>query len=164
MSYIQNSEMTLLKKPPTKTLDLQWVRCTDYPLEIIIEGLPPTTINHTYGVGRNGRFFKKKKVSVWQDCLSRKINKLAELVWGISDVSRYLGRPLRLEIEYCRPSWRGKSGPKKGLYVRPDISNFIKGTEDAVMRGLGLDDSAVVQLIVMKIESTESTRIRLSFI
>lgn len=73
------------------------------------------------------------------------------------------GWPIRLTISFIRPSWRAKSGPNKGRLVRPDISNLIKVTEDAVCRALFLDDSAVADLTVAKVERDGPVRTEILF-
>lgn len=86
----------------------------------------------------------------------------ARVRFGRSDLSEFKGHPVSLTLEFHRPKWTGKSGIKKGLYVRPDISNFVKIAEDAIFRALSLDDSAVVDLTLRKVES-ESVRTFIDF-
>lgn len=121
-----------------------------FPLRIEIPGLPPS-VNHTYGLGRHG-MFKNAKAREWERIAQIKIKTTAQMLFGTHDLSKYRGWPVSLELLFCRPSWRSKAGPKKGLYVRPDCSNFIKIVEDSVFKSLNLDDSAVVELMATKQE------------
>ena len=64
---------------------------------------------------------------------------------------RLLAGPLEGEMDFYVP--RPKSIPKRRLYpeVKPDLSNYLKGTEDA-LRGLVFsDDSQIVRLRLSKL-------------
>jgi Holliday junction resolvase RusA-like endonuclease len=74
--------------------------------------------------------------------------------------------PLRLEILVYRPSWYCKTKTKRNKFIKRDASNFIKAAEDSLMKALGLDDSAVFEILVRKVgdvEGGERTLMNLCF-
>lgn len=121
------------------------------PLRIELQGLPPL-ISNAFGRTRSGITYKKKDIRQWEQLAEIKIKTAARMLYGTHDLSKYRGFPVCLEIIVYRDSWRAKAGPRKGLYVRPDLSNFIKILEDALFKSLNLDDSAVVELTAVKQE------------
>lgn len=122
-------------------------------LRVEIPGLP-TSVNHTYGRRRGGKgFFKVKASTDWERVAYELVKKKQRDIWSAVALDIYKGLPIKLTIDVCRPSWRGKSKAKREHYVRPDLDNFIKLTIDAVFKALGLDDSAVVDLTARKVES-----------
>lgn len=125
-------------------------------LVVEIPGLPPS-VNHTYSFTRRGAF-KKPEVRKWEGVAHYLISQASQEAYGKQDLSIMRGEPIRLILSFIRPSWRAKSGLNKGRLVRPDVSNFIKVTEDAVCGALGLDDSAVVELTVLKLERSGDIR------
>lgn len=132
--------------------------------EIVIPGLPPS-VNHTYGLGRHG-MFKNKKARDWEIKATGLIKKAAIKLWGSADLSGRRGAPVELVMHFCKPSWRGKTKKTCERYVRPDVSNFIKITEDAVFKTLGLDDCAVTHLSAVKCEIPGEVRtiVRMEFL
>lgn len=140
-----------------------WEKCCAQSLNFIIAG-HPTSANQMWRKSRFG-MFKTKEAKLWEDRAEFAASKAAIKAYGTTNLASLKGRPLSLEISICRPSWTGKTKEKKGLYVRPDISNFIKSCEDAVMRALGLDDSAVVEITALKVvNELELTMVSLVFV
>lgn len=138
-------------KPPTQ------------PLEVAIDGLPPSANMIWRRAG--ARFYKTREANQWDIQAQNKVSAKAFWVFGKSDLSAFVGLPVSLEIDVCRPTWRGKTKAKKHLYVRPDLDNYCKSCIDAVFSALKLDDCAVVEMHVRKIESpNERTVVRLKFI
>lgn len=128
------------------------------PLIVTLDGLPPS-VNHTYGFGGR-RVFKKPEALKWQQNAIWVISKAAIEVYGTTNLITMKGLPIRLELSFIRPSWRSKLK----LYVRPDISNLVKITEDTVCEALGrLDDSSVIDLSVHKIERDGPVRTEIRF-
>lgn len=139
-----------------------WEKCRAEHLQICVPGLPPS-VNKLYATVR-GRRVKSRESRLYQTQVAHIARQAAMITYGTHDLSSLRGRPLRFGMLVLRPSWRAKSGSK--LYVRPDLSNFIKACEDSVISALGLDDSAVVELIATKIEHDGVVRtvVRLSFL
>ncbi len=117
-------------------------------LLVCLEGHPPS-VNHMYARGRR-TVYKKPEVARWEMRAIHEIKAAANRLWGSSDMSAYAGYPLRVEMIVLRETWHGKTRAKRGLYVRPDLTNFIKAAEDALCRALGLDDCAVIQFVATK--------------
>lgn len=136
------------------------------PLIVEIGGLPPS-VNHTYGYGRYG-VYKNRDAVKWQNWASFIIKTAARESWGTCDLGVFKGLPIKLTISFIKPSWRVKSGPRKGKLVKPDVSNLVKIVEDALCSSLGLDDAAVVEMTALKIERTchpdARTEVRMEFV
>lgn len=94
--------------------------------------------------------YKTKKAFDWQELAKIRIRQMARSLWGTYELSAMRGLPIEVTLWVCRESWTGKAKLKRGLYVRPDITNFIKGAEDALCGALGLDDAAVVEFRAVK--------------
>lgn len=103
---------------------------------------------------------------MWSEAASYLIKAQARRLWGFSDLKAFIGQPMALYLVFYRDTWHGKTKSKRNLYVRPDLSNFIKVAEDAIMGALGLDDSAIVELTCSKVEreGEDSVGICLEFI
>lgn len=134
--------------------DALWMQCKDKPLEFTIPGHPPS-VNKLYNPIR-GRLIKSREGHKWEGFSLLFVRRAAIEAYGTFRLDLLKGRPISLEIVFYRPSWRAASG--SGLYVRPDVSNFIKAAEDGIMTALGLDDSAVVNLTVSKAEDKGAVR------
>lgn len=135
-----------------------------HQLVIEIPGHPPS-VNHTYSFNGSRRF-KNTKAVAWQRTAEILTRNAAMELYGACDLSQLKGKPIKLELLYCRATWRGKSRPKKGLYVRPDLDGFLKISIDAVFNALGLDDCAVIELVSSKVEQEGGDRVvvKLNFI
>lgn len=130
-----------------------------YGLLIEIPGLPPS-VNHTYGFSSKGGW-KKPEVKRWEHEAQWLASQTALKAYGSFKLEEFRGLPIKLEMSFIRPSWRSKRKPKH--YVRPDVSNFIKVTEDSVCKALGLEDSAVVEVTALKIERSGPVRTEVRF-
>lgn len=64
---------------------------------------------------------------------------------------RLLAGPLEAEMDFYLP--RPKSAPKRVVYptTKPDATNLIKGTEDALKGIVFSDDSQIVRLRIAKL-------------
>lgn len=146
-------------------VDNLWITCHSRPLSIDIETLPPST-NHIWRNNGRGRVYKILDATRWEEHAIRAVRGAALDAYRTFDLEALTGRPLKLEIFVQRPTWHGKTKAKKHLYVRPDLSNYIKASEDALFRALLLDDSAVIELIAKKVEGPgiERTLLRLTFL
>jgi len=125
---------------------------------VSIPGLPPS-VNMLYATFR-GRRIKSKEGREWEKKCYSYTNATVREYLGTADLSPLKGLPLLLDITFYKPTWTAKNG--SGLYVRPDLSNFIKAAEDGFLSALGLDDCAVVDLHCRKflsIDDKEDTRI-----
>lgn len=73
-----------------------------------------------------------------------------------------MGKPLKMDIVFYRPSWRAKNGNIK----RWDVDSHLKALIDSSLTCLGLDDSAILDLTAKKLESPEAERtfVRLTFL
>ena len=61
--------------------------------------------------------------------------------------------PYRLELDFYLPKLQNKGWPKcKTRYVRKDVSNLIKVTEDLVADCLGIDDSCFIEVLAAKFD------------
>jgi Holliday junction resolvase RusA-like endonuclease len=141
---------------------MAWEIMTKFPVEIEIPGLP-TSVNHTYGFS-NRRVFKNSKARAWETIAKIKVRSAAKLFYGMHDLSWAKGMGFELHLTFVRETWRGKSKAKHGLYVRPDVSNFIKLCEDSICSALCLDDSAVVKLSAAKKEEPGEAKTRAKII
>lgn len=139
-----------------------WERCKATPLEFGFSGHPPS-VNKLYATVRGHRV-KTKAAREFSNLICFRSSSASLLFYNTTNLTKLKGKPLKLELAFYRPSWRAKNG--SGLYVRPDLSNFIKILEDSIMGAFGLDDSAVVELIAKKVEKEgeECTFVRLSFL
>lgn len=142
-------------------IEALYANCRANQLHVILQGLPPS-VNKLYANVR-GRRVKTQLGRIWATNSIWPIGMACQSAYGTRSLSDLKGRPLWLQLRFSRPSWRAKSG--SGLYVRPDVSNFIKCAEDAFISALGLDDSAVVELVASKIEGrAEATEMVLTFL
>lgn len=133
------------------------------PLRVEILGHPPS-VNRIYRIHKRG-IFKIKAAASWGNLAEGRVRLEALKVFGKVDLSYLKGHGIILHLQYTRETWHGKTKSKKHLYVRPDLSNFIKVTEDAVCKALGLDDCAVKYLLCEKVEAPgpDQTIIQLRF-
>lgn len=74
--------------------------------------------------------------------------------------------PYRLELDFYLPKLQNKGWPKsKTRYVRKDVSNLIKVTEDLVADCLGIDDSCFIEVLAGKFDGNvhgfEGVKIRI---
>lgn len=115
---------------------------------------------------RGFKRFKDSKSVAWERVTMALTRSAAVEAYGSCDWSGLKGKPIKLELLFCRPTWKTKSGANKGKYSRPDCSNYIKSVEDAVFKALGLDDGAVIDLTASKVEREGEARtiVKLSFI
>lgn len=113
-----------------------------------------------------GRRFKIESAKSWERIAITYARKAAQDAFQITNLSFLKGWPLKLEIEVCRPSWTGKTRAALGKWIRPDVSNFVKAIEDAMMKAYSLDDAAVVELHVRKrvMPTCERVHVRLEFL
>ena len=139
--------------------------CKAHPLTVNVPGLPES-VNHTYRRGYGGQVYKTSQASAWESIATMETKRAALRAYGTSKLGILKGAPVRLEIDFCRDTWRKKKKSESHLIVRPDVSNLVKLAEDALFRGLDLDDSAVVILQVQKVEvkGPVKTQLRLSFL
>lgn len=104
----------------------------------------PPTINHCYGQARSGRRYMKKE-----------------------------GVTFKKEVELACKQYHGKIAPdlfslvivvetnwfsKAGKPLKKDITNRIKVAEDALAKGLGLDDALFFNVTAMKKHSFDTNR------
>lgn len=121
--------------------------------------------NHRLGFNR-GSVYKTKEASSWESLAVVFTRRAAMRLYKTTDLSELRGLPIEFHLNICRKQWTGTTKKTCGLYVRPDLSNFIKSAEDSVInQALGLDDAAVVKLIVCK-ESCEDlgTKVKVVFL
>jgi Holliday junction resolvase RusA-like endonuclease len=139
--------------------------CKSQVLAVSIPG-HPESVNHTYRRGFGGQVYKTSIASAWERMAINEVKRAALRVYGTSKLAILKGAPVRLEIDFCRDTWRKKKKSENHLVVRPDVSNLVKLAEDALFRGLDLDDSAVVILLVKKVEMPGpiKTQMRLQFL
>lgn len=135
-----------------KAIDALWMQCRDHPLEFTIPGLPPST-NHLYAQFGNRRI-KSREAHKWEGFSLLFVRRAAMEAYGTFRLEDLKGKPLRIEITFYRPGWRAKNGSIK----KPDCDNLIKALLDGVMKSLNLDDSAILELMASKVESSESER------
>lgn len=138
--------------------------CQDNPLLVEVSG-HPESVNRLWRSG-NGRVYKSSQATIWDSMAQITIRKEAKRLYGLFNLSVLSGYPIRLDLDFYRDTWHCKTKNKKHLIVRPDVSNLIKVAEDAITRALGLEDSAVVELVVRKVEMRGPIRtvFRLSFL
>lgn len=138
--------------------------CIATPLVVEVAGLPPS-VNRIWRHS-GGKVYKTKEATGWDALAQMRIKQKARSTYGRWDLSELKGLPLRLDIDFYRPTWRGKTKRTRHLCVRPDASNLIKVAEDALTRALGIEDSAVVELVVRKVQmpGPERTVMRLMFL
>ena len=117
-------------------------------LVVLIAG-HPVSVNHMYARG-NRKLYKTPEAARWETTAAYHVRIAAQRLWGLYDLSEYKGYPLHVEMIVMRPTWLGKTKAKRGLYVRPDVTNFIKSAEDVLCRTLNLDDSAVIRFVATK--------------
>lgn len=134
-----------------KTEDKQLNILKERPLSLEVPG-HPTSMNKLWRPKRGGGFYKEAKSNRWAEVTMYSVKAVAMRLWGFSDLKAYRGHPVALDLCFYRKQWRAKAKARSHLYVRPDLSNFIKAAEDAVMDALGLDDSAVIELTCSKVE------------
>jgi Holliday junction resolvase RusA-like endonuclease len=122
--------------------------------EITVPGLPPS-VNSLYANVR-GRRVKSKEARKWEDLASAFIRKqvIREMEEGqkIRDYFQaFINRPIRLEIYLYKPTWHCVSKGKEKQFKKVDASNFIKAAEDVLCGSIGLDDSAVTEVVAKKL-------------
>lgn len=125
----------------------------------------PVSVNHIWK--RTGaRFYKVPEANRWSEVAKACTRMAAMKLYKQVDLSEWIGWPIEIQIDVCRPSWRGKSKATRNKFVRPDLGNFLKLAEDSVMEALCLDDSAVVELRMRKCETESAVRtdVRLRFV
>lgn len=126
-------------------------------LDFSLEGLPPS-VNSLYATFR-GRRIKSREGKAWEKAVILLFKQ--QLKDTGYKVEEWKDKPLRLEIELYRETWHCKGYKKK--FLRVDASNHIKIAEDCLMKALGLDDSQVVDLSIIKgVGGEERTIVRLS--
>lgn len=147
----------------TSTLDQLWESLKANPLIFEIAGHPPSVNQIWRGVGR--RIYKIPEAAAFESMVGASAHAWARRNYGTSDLRCFKGRPLELHLSFGRPSWKAKA--KKGCeghIIRPDVSNLVKCAEDGLMRALGLDDSAVMELSAKKISGAVRTVFELRFL
>ncbi len=85
---------------------------------------------------------------------------------GYSFFSSRERMPLRIELLFYRPTWYCTTKTLKNNFKRIDLDNRCKAAIDSLMMGLGLDDSAVFEIMLRKVtdkEGSERTLINLCF-
>lgn len=156
--------MLIKRAPSIPSLDL-YQRIKDKPLSIEIEN-HPVSVNMIWRRKASGGMYKVAKANAWGARAEITIRLGARLLWSTYNLASLIGHPISLELLFYRDTWHGKTKNKRDLYVRPDLSNFIKATEDAVMSALFLDDCAIINLQCKKVERAggDAVGIRLQFL
>ncbi len=133
-------------------------------LSIEIPGHPISANKIWRGAGKH--VYKTPEARGWESLAFMKAKMALSRQHGLKDLAAYKGKAIKLEMDFFRSSWKGKTKATRELYVRPDVSNFIKLCEDSIMKALGLDDSAVIELIARKVEhpGLERTLVRITLI
>ena len=126
-------------------------------LEFSLKGLPPS-VNSLYATFR-GRRIKSRVGKAWTESaifqLSLQLTKQEKV--------DFKDKPLRAEVELYRETWHCKTKGKAHKFFRIDLDNRLKSILDAVFEAIGLDDSQVVDLSIIKcVGREERTIVRLS--
>lgn len=138
--------------------DALWLMCKDFPLSFTIPGLPPS-VNELYSTVR-GRRVKTRAGHKWEGFSLLFVRRAALEAYQTFRLEDLKGKPLKVEITFCRPSWVAKNGNVK----RPDCDNLIKALLDGIMKSLNLDDSAIWEISAVKrVAEIEHTAVKLSF-
>lgn len=115
-------------------------------LSFLIKDIVPPSLNHTYKQGKR-RYLSPKAKKFKED--------FAILLGANKDRFRanLLLRDslIKLKIYVCLPTWKTKDGRVR----KNDISNRIKLIEDAFFDAIGLDDSYVWDIQVIKVVGPE---------
>lgn len=113
-------------------------------MRIIVESLP-ISVNAMYARGRGGRRYKTPTFVEWETTTTMAITRdHPELVTK----KREWGYPVFMVYEFVIPE--DKFYLKSGGVRRIDVSNFLKSIEDVVTPLLGIDDSLVRGISLLK--------------
>lgn len=111
-------------------------------LSFFIEGVIPPSLNHTYKQGKR-RYLSPK---------AKKFKEDFALILG-PNKNRFKAnlmlkdKLIKIRMHICLPTWKTKDGRIR----KNDVSNRIKLTEDAFFDAIGLDDSYVWDIQVIKV-------------
>ena len=116
-------------------------------IQIVIDKKTPS-VNHLYGHNRMGHFYLKKEGRDLREYITSLARKIAvqekEKIEEIQDCE------LTLTVEIWEDWFT-----KKGTIKKKDIANREKFLVDSVFKGLGLDDSAVFEHTMFKVQSDQ---------
>ncbi len=124
--------------------------------EAVVRDPAPVSGNKLYGTARGGRRYLTSEGKAYKAAVKTAVSDailLCGVVWKIAVDSVYKnGGQGCLEItvwfpELYNPTWtpgggKTSTGNSRSPFTKKDVSNYVKITEDGVVEGTGIDDSA----------------------